>query len=307
MFTLRQIEAFKAIMDTGMVLSAADAMCLSQPAVSRLLSDLETELGYPLFDRRKGRLVPRREARDLYTKVESSFSGLRQIEAEARRIGRRAASQLRVAALPALSTGPVPRAVKQFLASNPAASLSIQTRSRHLVMEAVVDDCYDLGLTTLPVAHPDIETATVARLPFHCIMHPGHPLTRLNAVGPQDLDGVDMIAVAGEAPLRLRRLKDEMFREFGARPVIRVECTVMSVACALAADGIGVLLAPPSCISDQARSHLRVVPFAPEIAVDIVAIRPAGQAMGSLTAAFIDRFRGACRPDNTRLEIPAVA
>lgn len=115
-----------------------------------------------------------------------------------------------------------------------------------------------------------------------------------------------MIAVE-EAPLHLRRLKDEMFRNFGAEPVIRAECTVMSVACALVADGIGVLLAPPSCINDQARAYLRVVPFAPEIAVDIVAIRPAGQAMDGLTAAFIDNFRGACRPENTRQEIPAVA
>lgn len=307
MVTLRQIEAFKAVMDNGMVLNAARAMHLSQPAVSRLLADLEADLGYRLFDRRKGRLVPRGEAEELYASVERSFSGLRHIEREASRIGRRAANQLRIAALPALSVWPVPVAVREFLSRHPAAHISIQTRSRRRVLEAVVDRRYDLGLTTLPVAHPDVRCAPVARLRFHCITHANHPLAGLQVVTPDDLDGVDMVALAGETSRGLRHCTEQIFRDAGVVPVIRAECSAVSVACALAAEGVGVLLVPPLCIGEELRPLVRIIPFTPEITMEIAVLRPADQAVGELAAGFIDTFRDVLRQARTGPRLTALA
>ena len=54
----RQIEAFKAIVETASVTAAAANMHVSQPSVSRLLHSLEEAVGFNLFERRKGRLVP---------------------------------------------------------------------------------------------------------------------------------------------------------------------------------------------------------------------------------------------------------
>src|SRR5215467_3146050 len=64
--TLRQIEAFRAVMEAGTVIEGASSMRLSQPAVSRLIGDLEASLGYSLFARVRGRLVPTDEAQVLY-------------------------------------------------------------------------------------------------------------------------------------------------------------------------------------------------------------------------------------------------
>ena len=54
----RQIEAFRFIMLRGTTAAAAAEMHISQPAVSRLLADLEDHLGFRLFERKKGRLLP---------------------------------------------------------------------------------------------------------------------------------------------------------------------------------------------------------------------------------------------------------
>ena len=310
MITLRQIEAFKAVMETGMVVKAAGAMHLSQPAVSRLLGDLETEFGYRLFERRKGKLVARREATELYVEVERSFSGLRRIQAAAERIGRNQLNHLRIVALSALSMGPVPRVTTGFLADNPSAHLSVQIRPRHQVLEGVADRHYDLGLGTLPVDHEEVETVLVEAVPFHCIVPRDHPLAQRDSITLQDLDGVCYVAVVGEGPLELRRRINGLFFDNGIKREIRFECSAMVMACALAAEGLGVALAPGICINDLMYAHLRVLPFKPEITVDIAVFHPRSRPPSELGWRFIEAFGAALRCDGAqrpkrRIELPS--
>ena len=56
--TLRQVEAFKAVIESGTISSAADLLHVSQPAMSKLIAHFEADTGLKLFDRDKGRLAP---------------------------------------------------------------------------------------------------------------------------------------------------------------------------------------------------------------------------------------------------------
>ena len=49
----RQIEAFEAVMKTGSTTLAGKLLFITQPAVSRLIIELEAELGFKLFERKK--------------------------------------------------------------------------------------------------------------------------------------------------------------------------------------------------------------------------------------------------------------
>ena len=82
----RQVEAFRATMLTGSVTEAAALMTVTQPAVSRLLRDLQALLKMELFERRGTGLVPTAAAMALYTEVERSFVGLERITAAAEEI-----------------------------------------------------------------------------------------------------------------------------------------------------------------------------------------------------------------------------
>ncbi len=63
MITLRQVEVFRVVVVAGSVTAAAQMLFVSQPAVSRILADLEDAVGFKLFSRTKRQLVQTAEGR----------------------------------------------------------------------------------------------------------------------------------------------------------------------------------------------------------------------------------------------------
>ena len=72
----RHIEGFRAVMQTGTATGAASLLNVTQPAVSQLMTEMEGAVGFALFDRRGGRLVPTSHAALLFDEIERCFTGL---------------------------------------------------------------------------------------------------------------------------------------------------------------------------------------------------------------------------------------
>ena len=100
---LRQIEAFKAVIEHGTVSRAADILNVSQPAISKLIAHLEADAEVRLFDRVNGRLAPTERGMRLYQEIDRIFSGVQQIENAAEAIRREEQGRLVVGVMPALS------------------------------------------------------------------------------------------------------------------------------------------------------------------------------------------------------------
>lgn len=307
MITHRQIEAFKAIMEAGTVLRAAELLHVSQSAVSHLLGDLEHDLGYNLFDRRKGRLKPRGEAVELYDEVERSFSGLQRVEETARRIGSGQEGRLRVAAISSLSLGPVPIVARRFLDHGPAAHMSIATRSRHKVIKGVADLKYDLGLVTAPVDEPEVETALVETVTVHCILPLDHPLADRGVIAFNELADTNFIPIMGEVSLQLCRRIERLLREGGVASGMCMDCSTLHVACALVANGVGASLVPRLCIGEQMRPHLRAIPTVPKVTVDLAVINSAGRPLSKPAKRFVAAYGEILRGDSQPPAQPADA
>ena len=95
---LRQCEIFRAVMTTSSITEAADRLGITQPAVSKMLAQIERDLGFPLFLRERRRLVPTPEAQALFKEVERAFLGLEHLTRFARdlkeRYGERVMEQI---------------------------------------------------------------------------------------------------------------------------------------------------------------------------------------------------------------------
>jgi len=151
MIQSRQIEAFRAVMLTGAMTAAAETIHVTQPAVSRLIRDLEAELGLALFQRRGNRVVPTAEAHALLVEVERSFVGLGQIRAFAGDIRSGRGGTLRIAVLPAMAAGFAPRFIADFCRGRPNLKVSIYGLPSATIRDRVTTGELDLGISGFPV------------------------------------------------------------------------------------------------------------------------------------------------------------
>jgi len=124
---LRHIEIFHAVYTHGSVSAAARALNISQPSVSKTLRHAETILGFPLFERTGGRLVPTDDAHTLFGEVSQIHERVHILREGARNLRRGAGQVLRVSALPSLALGALPEAAARFLRSNPNVKFDLQT------------------------------------------------------------------------------------------------------------------------------------------------------------------------------------
>src|SRR5262245_41066425 len=129
----RQVEAFRAVVLANTVSSAATRMGISQPAVSRLIADLERTIGFQLFERRRRRLHIRPEGKILFREVENSFRGIEKIAHCAMDIRDYKSGYVRLASMPAVSLGLLPSVIQKFHSNFPSVGVSIQIRSSQKV------------------------------------------------------------------------------------------------------------------------------------------------------------------------------
>lgn len=111
---LRELEIFHALMKAGTTVSAATALCISQPAVSKALKHLESRMGLRLFERVSGRLRPTPEGQALYRQVKTVFGRLETLERLAQDIRQGRNGVISITATPTVAATLVAEAVARF-------------------------------------------------------------------------------------------------------------------------------------------------------------------------------------------------
>ena len=173
---LRHLEVFRAVINAGSANRAARALGITQPAVSRSLAKLETDLGLALFDRSRHRLEPTPEAIRLYDEVENAFAGVERVLNTAQDIRDLGEGQLRIATIPSLTRALIRPAVARFLARYPGLNVSLEVRTNRIVVEWVAAHQVDLGIATLPVNHPGLAVKPLFAPRAVCVMPGNHRL-----------------------------------------------------------------------------------------------------------------------------------
>lgn len=240
---LRQVEAFRAVIENGTVSAAAIALNVTQPAVSKLVSNLEYDTGLRLFDRIKGKLTPTAQGARLYEEVDRVFSGLHQIERAIETVRREEKGRLVVGVLPALSGHFIQEVTMRFLESEPHVFVSLIVRGSPGLADWLVTRQVDVGILNAKVEHPYLETEPFLPHPLVCIMPPDHALARKSIITPADLH--DEPFVGFDEGVEIRRMVDEVMASYGSVPRLVLEATTAPTLCEFVAHGLGLSLIHP--------------------------------------------------------------
>lgn len=281
----QQIQAFKAVMESGTTTRAAQVLNTTQPSISRRLAELRQATGLELFDLHNGRLRPTREGQQLYRSVRQHFEGLEHIETAARVLRKSGSGVLRIGSTPTLAAGLLPRVLAPFMQQHPGIYINLQTHGTPQLKEYLGQGLLDFVLTTGRIEHCDVVTTSLVQSRAVCVLPREHPLAGCAALEPDQLrtqrlillDENDDIMIAMRGRLRLHPGHED----------VAVETNSSLTICALVAAGVGVGVVNPFVASTFAE-RLVVRQLNPPIPVEVTLMRSAALAPSMLAGRFVD-------------------
>ena len=286
----RQIEAFAAVMQTGSIVAAAAQIHISQPSVSRLIQDLQAELGFELFHKRGRGVAPTAAARALYAEVERSFSGLDRITAVARRIGSGFGDAVAFGSIYAAAFDLTHAAMAQLKDEVPSASASLRVQTTATLIDWTRRGIVDLALVNPLGDLRDVEVVVERELACVCLLPRGHPLAADGkAIDLQRLFDETLI-LPDEATLTALIPDSEVRNQLQERAWLNVQIW-FAVATAVE-HGLGIGLADPISASFFARNR-RVVsrPLRQRLPYRLALIRQPASSQSDLAATLAQILR----------------
>ncbi|WP_271272596.1 LysR substrate-binding domain-containing protein [Aliamphritea hakodatensis] len=286
---VKQIAAFRAVMTSGSTVGAAKMLYISQPAVTRLIKDLEDSCDFALFERRSSRLFPTPEAESLYEEVRRHFMGMDQLAQSVKQIRTLRTGRLRIAAIPALAYSVLPRIVSHFMRTRKAVSLTLTPASSVNVAKMVTSQQFDLGIVMLPVNAGELTFQRCYGTSFRFICNADHPYAERQEVVAEDLHEQDFIAISEQNPLTRYRI-DAPLHAKHIHPRQSVETPMFITVQALVQEGLGVSVIDPFTASIFTENGGKSLNFRPDIPFYFAFITPFNKQISALAEEFISCF-----------------
>lgn len=289
---VRQLEAFRAVMLTGSMTGAGRFLSISQPAVTRLIRELEVDLKLDLFVRDGSHIVPTEEARALFKEVERHYAGTERIREAAYAIREFKGNRIRIAANLSLTLACLPQAVARFEAIFPRSVISIRSGVSAEIIDLVSSESVDIGFAAVRPGRRDVGTDALVDSEWLCMVPRGHALESRDEIRPEDLEGVEFISV-GPSSMAHHEL-DVMLQAAGVSPHTRLETQYSVSATSFVRQGLGVALVDPLAASMSLHEGIVLKKFSPRIPYILSVIYPFSAKPTGLIEEFARLTKAAC-------------
>lgn len=300
----RALQALHAVIETGTVTAAAKTLGVSQPAVSNLLAQLETQTRLKLFTKAGGRLSPTPEAMALYHEVDTVVRGLDHVAQAVTDMQNQQVGQLQVASTHALANGLLPSLISDFAMGRTNLSISFQAQTSSKIQEWVVAGLFEIGICELPLLHDSLNAETMS-FETVCALPLDSPYLKHAVLTPDILDDAPFV-VMGPDHMTHRRTR-EAFQEAGARWRTRVHTHLFQNMLSFVKLGMGTSLIDPFTVLSDESGSFETRPFKPEIMLDIAIITARDRPLSAIGHSFLDVARNGLRRYATHSETGAAA
>lgn len=286
---LRHIEIFHSVYVNGSVSAAARALNVSQPSVSKMLRHAESLLGFQLFQRTNGGLVPTEDAHSLFEEVREIQDRVHALREAGRNLRRGTGGTLRVSALPSLALDAVPTAVSRFLGTHRNVKFDLQTVHHDDLLRKLHERETDIAIAyEVPQAAPVVQSwlgeGELVALYREQDM-PDAPAS----IELHRLQGQRFISLAASGPTgrlfteELKRLNVELDEVVSAR--------TFYIAGALVRQGVGMTVIDSFTAQACLAPGMAIRPLRPRVTFDIHAVHLLNRPLGALATEFLKTLK----------------
>ena len=290
---LRHIEVFHAIYTSGSITAAANMLNVSQPSVSKVLAHAEQQLGFALFDRQKGKIIPTPEAERLIQHVTDAYDNISELRRISKNLRSSDAGRIRIAMTPAFGIDLVPAAIASYLVEHPDTSFEIETLHLQQTTRALKERRIDIGLVFDPPVTAGIKIDTLGSGRFVAVTHESMGFGDRNSLSLEDLDGMPLISLSTRSPLGrlLGNRIDTGKTRF--RSVAKVETYQMAKA--LVAHGAGVAIIDEITARSAGHSNVVTRRLEPELGFNIALLHVESEPLSIVTQRFVEHLQSEVR------------
>jgi DNA-binding transcriptional LysR family regulator len=305
-----QVEAFLAVGTFGGFRRAADALRVTQPAISARIRALETSLGVPLFVRSKTGLALSAAGRAFRPHAEQLLHAAASARQAVHDLRPSSGSAIQLAAALSICTYLLPDVLKRFQSAHPKVMITVRSGHSREVLEMVLAGQADIGIAR-SLHHPGVETLSLRDDPLVLVARPESEIARARRALLEEVAGQPLVFFdRGSSDWTLTH---GLFRRAGLVPNVVLEVETIETAKRMVERGMGLAFLPHLAVVHEIRRRRLVaveVAAAETLSRSLDVIHPRQRPLSPEALALLKTLRAAVgeaetRPPGVRARGPA--
>jgi DNA-binding transcriptional LysR family regulator len=284
MYTIQNLRAFVAVCQCGSVTGAADLIRRTQPQVSRLVSELEADLGFSLFVREGRRLTPTPRSVRFFEDARRTLTAFDDIGRVAKELRSERHAPIRVLAPPHAAHSVIPATIAKLRQQHPDLRVQLEILSRNSIGAWSAYGPFDIGIAALPFDLPWIRKEPLARTKMVALVPRKHPLADARRITAEDTEKYPFVALHQSTPTRKKM--DEAFKRARIKPDIVCETQTVLSAYQMVAHGIGITAVDPLLMTAASVMDVKTIEWEIPIYLEYCLFRPTSKSTSEMGEKF---------------------
>lgn len=285
----RFIEVFYSVFNNGSVTKAARELNVTQPSISKILSQSEHDLGIKLFERINKKMVPTPEAKILFPYAEKIHNNLENFRRVSTNLIIKPEGDLNIAATHALGIDYLPEAISQFGQLNSDITFETVTLHYEEIQKQLLELKVDLGIVYDHTPHRDIKSITIDTGEFVVIAphtsFPGRSEVNISDITPHPFIKItDKIGPRGPLGSKL----DEYLSRYAKDLNITFNTETFQVALALVSKNMGITITDRISAESSTKSNIKILNLRPNLKFTLEVIHLKSNPLSLINKKFIN-------------------
>ena len=301
----RQLKAFNAVMQTGSITAAAKQMLVSQPSVTRLIRDLELNLGFALFVRQGRGIIATVEARRFHLAVESTFLNIERLDDLAASIRKKAVGKISIGVIPTFSTSLLPRVLGQMRMQDDTTHSIIYTHNTPAIVDAIRLQQFDLGIVSRSPPYVGVDILYQTMVNYVALIPEDHFLAKSkDPIDLKDVAGqIEFVTFGSVYPLEMQGMDANLAEKFQSNARYSV-ANVLAGAALVREAGVPAIVDPFSARMSVASGGVVIRPIVQNMKYNIAIITRGVDMMTQETRQLADAIITAFKNDPIIKSVP---